>query len=395
MAQQAGLRHGKDFECRRYVDDYIIFSNSTQIVSTIKTYISDCLEHYKLNLNANKEESLGRPFQTRKSQIILSVQHLLSDFRTQLVDQDRGRNQQRPIARWIRNPHRTVQAFVAGVKSACFENHVGYGSVSEYVISSVSQIIEQIVSSATIEDRFVRLEPQEAESVYRALLTCLELAYFLYLMHPTVASSFKLSKLTIVVYDCVSNTAPTRLPFLKYRVAELIKQVVMWTKDSGEGPPSNCTAIEVINILLTASHLKITDALEFAALEDHFKGLDDCDYFATVSVLFYVRDDVRYAGLRQKIEQRLLRKIGTLEFDVLGDAQHAHLFFDMVACPFLSLGVRSKILNAVRQKCALRTLPDATSTLVVKEMGEVTWFVNWPSVDLLSMIRKKELSAVY
>src|SRR3546814_13685775 len=64
-----GLVFNRDYEIRRYVDDFFVFSTATEILDKVESEIRVQLEFYKLYVNENEGETFVRPF----------VSHLLLD----------------------------------------------------------------------------------------------------------------------------------------------------------------------------------------------------------------------------------------------------------------------------------------------------------------------------
>jgi len=56
------LKYGVDYEVRRYVDDYFIFTNDERNLQKIKEVFQDKLSYYKLYLNQSKAETKTSPF---------------------------------------------------------------------------------------------------------------------------------------------------------------------------------------------------------------------------------------------------------------------------------------------------------------------------------------------
>src|SRR5262249_42694229 len=53
--------HGTDFAIRRYVDDYILFANTADMLDFIQRNISDSLRTFNLHLNEGKTSTIKRP----------------------------------------------------------------------------------------------------------------------------------------------------------------------------------------------------------------------------------------------------------------------------------------------------------------------------------------------
>lgn len=73
---------------------------------------------------------------------------------------------------------------------------------------------------------------------------------------------------------------------------------------------------------------------------------------------------------------------------------------DVLACPHVELSARSQLLREVWPKLkeyqsGIGDITKAGAIALVQEIQQQHWFVRWENIDLLNMIEKKELSAVY
>ncbi len=71
----------------------------------------------------------------------------------------------------------------------------------------------------------------------------------------------------------------------------------------------------------------------------------------------------------------------------------AHFILDLIACPYVDLDVREKLLDALASDVGISLSSNAQD--LVREIELNPWFVNWKQIDLLNHLRKKELSPVY
>jgi Reverse transcriptase (RNA-dependent DNA polymerase) len=116
-AERSQLAQGRDFEVRRYIDDYAIFANSLEALDTLQRGLSDSLQLLNLHLNDSKTLTIHRPLQTRKSQIIAGATFGLNRFRDQISILDR--DSQSTIPCTIRNPQALTRTLVNDMIPRC------------------------------------------------------------------------------------------------------------------------------------------------------------------------------------------------------------------------------------------------------------------------------------
>lgn len=79
-AYRAGYIRGKDYDARRYIDNYYLFTQSLDLQEKIFDIFSSQLKKYKLYLNDSKTERLERPFVSSKSLAISEIKQLVNEF---------------------------------------------------------------------------------------------------------------------------------------------------------------------------------------------------------------------------------------------------------------------------------------------------------------------------
>lgn len=391
-AEAKELRNKIHFECRRYVDDYIVFSQNEDIAEQVRRIISDCLLTYNLHLNDAKLERYKRPFQTKKSRIIGEAKKILAEFESALLEQISLGETQIKTPKRLRHSTTTVKSFIQSIKSCCFDREVGYDMIANYVISGLSRTIEELTDDH--KKALLIKEPIDPENYVKTFAVLLELIYFMYTVHPTVASSFKVAKATILSCRFFREAIPHRAAFLSELLAAWMSHFIRDFRLRQPQGEKGFVAIECLNILLAMSELEPEQLIDESFLTGNVFDIAHADYFSLISCLFYIKEHTRYENIRTQIENRIRKEvIGGLK--ILKGSHDAHLVFDILCCPYLDIGLRSDLFRKVRADCSLPQISRADRQVIVAEMETRPWFVQWKSVDLLNMVRKKELSTVY
>jgi hypothetical protein len=77
------------------------------------------------------------------------------------------------------------------------------------------------------------------------------------------------------------------------------------------------------------------------------------------------------------------------------DGQAAHLCLDLLSCPYLSLDKRGSWYNNLRGTVGLQKLTKAEAQAAAAHFESNPWFINWSGINLMNILKKKELSIVY
>lgn len=386
LATQEDLKHGRDYSIRRYVDDYIVFSNQEGVLSKLNRIISGCLTEYKMNLNEQKIKKYKRPFFTEKSHTTLRSHTALETYLSSFME-SQGKIL---TAKRIFKPHRLQQSFINLMKSACAERGVSYDSVSNYIISVLTKRIEKLVFDY---QEAIALDGFDAELYPAALLSILESSFFMYTVNPTVGSSYNLSRSILLAKDHIERHNPKDLISFTERSALWTRQLMRALSVNKELSFGKLP-IEAINIILTAAEVDNN-----FIIQDHHQlplGISPrhFGYFSIISALYVCKDRPENSWLRSKVSDRILEIISN---DTLlrRCAEKTHLFLDTLSCPYLEPEVRKQILRSALSNLEMTPLASADEDTLLEEFCQNPWFVDWNGISLLAMVRKKELSAVY
>ena len=390
-ATKLGFIHKKDYECIRYVDDIIIFARNTSTAASVYSIIEKELGKFNLHLNELKLSKLSRPFQTKKSWIIHKLVKKLRTFQEQLthaIDLPGGK---RLAPNHIFRPLSLRLKFIGEIKSVCTEVGVSYDMVSNYIIASLSNRLEDIADAY----RDIELEQRPADEDYlKVLLLLLDLLFHFYTMHPTVNSSFRLAKAIVLAIRFVENVMPKRKPYVFERLMQWTTELVRSFEEAPDTLRVERIPIEVINVVLALSEHDDDSSLPSDFLFRTIFSPEKLEYFSTVSLLFFVANKPRYKSFLSDIENQLTDKFRNgLNPDI--SSHDAHLALDILACPYLAKTKRADYVSEILKNVGLGPMNKKRRLSIVSEIEGDHWFVNWAGIELLNMIKRKELSQVY
>lgn len=385
-----------DFECRRYVDNYYVFANSKETLDAVQHELSVALREYNLHLNDHKTELAYRPFYTRKSLIIdrvnKSVQSLWERTTTN-VYRDRRYSLPKRIFR-----HRALFGnFTREIKAACYASDMGYDSVSNYVIGAMKrklvELTDDYLSARKLEDApFDRLHYRQI------ILFILDVSFYFFTLHPTVASSLRLSHSLVCAAKHLSQHDTEGFEIAK-------EYCLRWTTMLARSPTfsklyrkSAIVPVELLNILVSLQEFSPDGSLERHLLDTLEPGNAHGQYFHTVVSLFIYRDHPELASRKETVFEQAKERLVRAK-DITRDSELTHLFLDLLACPFIDLQKRASLLvevwHTLSSSTSLGTLSTKQACSLATEIENQYWFVGWGNIDLLNLIEKKELSEVY
>ena len=390
-AKQLGLHDKTDYECARYVDDIIIFSNDNVVSGKIYALFEEALGEFNLHLNSLKLEKYSRPFQTNKSQLITRLQTDFAKLETTLiekVDTDEGTFF---IPSYIFKASALKIDFIKNVKSTCFDAGVGYSMASNFLIACLSNFLERLI------DKYpsIPLDNRPPNERYFSIVNIvLELLFFLYTVQPSVNTSFRLSKSIVLSIKFLNELDAQRSVFTTELLTQWTYELVSSFEKNNPDLALTKIPVELLNVFLAIGEGGTVENFTEDFVKKTILRSKKPDYFSIISFLFFTKRLGKFARLRKSVEAYLLSFFKD-KAEVLKYARDAHLFLDVCSCPHLSVDFRSRVIKAANTQLKLPTLSLARCKVIASELEKEAWFTNWDEVDLLNMIKRKELSAVY
>ena len=387
-AKTEGIILGRDFECKRYVDDYILFARNEEIQRKMVVIVSHCLSQFNLHLNDQKLQYFGRPFLTPKSHIVHATKVRLTRLFETIVELS-PQNLLRPKRIFRTNAY--VKSFLSSIKSGCFEENVSYDMVANYVTASLEKRIDRLIRDF---GGSIELDVEVKPFYTSVILVLLELVFFFYTVNPTVASSYNVSRALVLSSRFIRENFPEDFKTVAGQSQEWVNEFIKSSVHLKRSSARAKVPIEILNVLIASFELGSDNSVTENWLLENVVDVDHMEYFSIVSCLYYIKDRPEFSKLRTKIEEKIDNILGT-SAKVKTSAHDAYLALDILSCPYLSQKLRRKVLSDLRRACNLPNKINSGLDTDLAEFVASPWFVQWNSLDLINMIRKKELSAVY
>lgn len=386
-----GLKYRTHYEFRRYVDDFYIFAENQGTASRVLSAIGVALSEFNLHINEQKTQEVRRPFITQKSRMVRESNATLEAFFARFIEVEYldGINVRFP--KRIRRHRALLRSLLDSVKSACYDHASGYETTSNYIISALANRISLLIADHASAMKHDKATDQEYVD---CLLLLLEAIYFFYNVSPTVPSSLKVAQAAIQTANFFKESIADRLPFLGEQIVRWTFQFIRSLGETTAHQDANCAPLEALNILLVLGEVGRREALAQQTIRQFCGNIASLSYFEIVSFLFCMGDDPAYDDMRESLLDRSMAIISG-GLGVQTDSQAAHLALDLLACPHISPHKRAHLFQQLRSQVGLPAVSATNAIAAVQAFEDVPWFVNWGQADLLRMILKKELSAVY
>lgn len=389
-ARKASLIEGSDYVIKRYVDDYFLFYNDEVIRKTIYDVVINELDKYKLFCNESKNKFFKVPFITgvsiAKQEYKKQIEHLFSKF--SYLDEEKGtKGVVAPMNRY----NQIANQIITDIKCIVYNNDISYSSITGYYFTlariKVSEIDEHV---SDFKDSL-----EQCEKVTNFLLIIIELSFFIHSMDFRVRSTYLISQIIIIVNRISGLLGGSNTELIKKKIYDesylsirsSIKKKTM--KD-----------IECLNLLIAIRDIDVKYQL-FSEDIEKIIGLDDDNnlnpnYFSLMTCLFYIQNKRAFNSTREKVVNCIVKKFKDKYLTVVNDSELAHLFFDSLKCPYLTIRMKNKIAAE-----ALSCFDDVTKTElenIILTVNESNWFIDWSkstSESVERLLKKKELKSPY
>jgi len=374
LAEQAGLREGRDFTVRRYVDDFHIFSDEESTLDRVQRFLSDCLEEYKMFLNLEKVKDFERPFVTSVSRVKFEVYGVARSIEECLVK----RPQADDVSR--KETKKAVRFSLDALR------HIG-GSERTAMVSSTSEVfraldfaiekMEDFTKEDLNEDEWIDLS-ERAKFLVRTLFYLLSLDFR---VPPLIRSAEILRK----ICDLLDSAPEAMSHDIRSYIIFEIDQIIASNYD----PNGSCLALEIANSfligLLIDPILFVSQEGSKAVLSDILEGKKKC-YFSMLCALHASgTSDV------EKIDEfaiAMRNRILSADFDLQKNCEDHLIFCDFVSCIYLNFDLRWSLFNEVTGGAEL-------SKEEFNQICPYLRFVNWQENGMQFKILQKRLPPVY
>lgn len=376
LKEQYGYSLGRDYEIRRYVDDSYVYATSREILEHVNLVYQEQLAFYKMDINKSKLEFHERPFTTGVSDAKRLVNKMVAEFSEKYLQKDEDGQ----YVKGINNDMSVFTSFVKHFRSITHQFQLKYGTLNKYTL--------------TLLLRQIRNEMKAGRLPSQGLLTAYaEIAFYLFSLDMHTTASYRLCS----ILDCLirwseMNPDKTVGQELVNRYRREAKRVLDIYQTGSSEVNMN---LEALNILITLNRL-IDYKLPLGQLESLFgvkvdtgEGFNKLNYFQICALLYIIENEVTYQIVKDHIENEIKKRFASP--NELVKSEMAHLFFDVMTCPYLNKTVGVEVIMNLRD-CS----KDKAFQKRAKLAKPRRWFFDWDKCHALAdFLTKKEYHSPY
>ncbi len=364
-----------DYEIKRYVDDYMVFSNELSTIDKIEQAYKEELEKYKLYLNSKKRETFERPFVSNISVAKAGGYNLFVEFTTKMHNKETGTYH----AAKARGDFKSyISKFELLVKQSC---------VTFDVLNGYQLVLFKNFVLRNLTPYFCHQENEKDPDV---LYNILEICFFIFSLDMNTSASYKLCRIIESIYAISKYDIN-----VEEEVKQIISREMERCLDIYQAQVSDKdTNIEVMNLLITidSSAEIFFDAKYLMRLfnikEDNIPKADRCkhlNYFQICTLLQIIKNEQAFSDIKEMIQDEVMKRFVSHKEDWRSHAELVMLLLDWQTCPYIKNSDKVKLLEILNCANARKWFKNVDG-----------WFFDWkckPKIkDLLS---KKEYHNVY
>lgn len=383
IKKKYNLIHKQDYDIKRYVDDYFIFTNEENNLPKISKILEDKLEEYKLYFNEAKTKIYSPPFISNISMAKIDIGYLIESKISSYLDID-YENKKITINK-INAYYSKANNFISEVKKIIKQNELYYDDVAGYLFSIFKKKILLLLS-----DEFEIIDKKPLEDF---LLYLLDILFFLYAMSTRVNTTYTISHIIVHI-----NKYLNKLPnSIKYDIQKKMFDEIVFIIEK-LSYFDKIPNIEVFNLLLVKKELGDKYKLSEKRLRKilNLEIIEDLNYFQIISIFYYIEDDEKYSQFKKDIWNYLItlfekktKLLGTNKDDIFIETEYTLLFLDMISCPYISEQNKKKLVG-------LFFVENIKKMEIINYLNKYVWFSNWSNeISIESLLNKKELKIGY
>lgn len=387
-----GLEANKDYDIKRYLDDYYIFASKDGQLETISSVLESKLRFYKLHLNENKTVKSARPFITSITRAKLQTGESISWIFKTVFEKKDG------LLVELRKPSLIKRKFIDRVMAASYQDKKAYSVMCGYVISALhNQLLKVTKYDWFLESKF--------NDIKNSLLMLLDIAFHLFNVSPTSNNSVKLCSMCNILHEFYKEHFPDEVDSVVLEVSSLIKEFfASCVVTQRENNASFFVPIEFANLLCVSSSMGSEYLLSPKIVKEVF-GLnslknnaeeyidkEDCfDYFNLVAVLFYIKNHEEYNQIKSDVVKEINKRLKRID-RVSFDARICYLLLDSMSCPYIDEKTKKQWGLKLEKVLYKKELSAPESNEFFYQLVNNHWFVCWDDKLVLnSLVAKNSL----
>lgn len=400
--KEEGLINKRDYEIRRYIDDYFVFGKTEYINERIFENLINKLHRYKLHLNSSKTSKQGRPFLTEMSNSKLTISELLNELSATLFSKPSPKELTINTRTRIKNSEKLITSWINKVKAACGKSSKTYEHAAGYIVGYLLR------NATELSDSNIKINEDEHFKAREIIILLIQIGFHFFGISPNTSNSSKLSMLSFILVNFSEKTIPDDVKSIKLEISKSIKTFFESGSYIELVESNNYFPIELANLLISACNMgdnfllppkevkKVFDIDSMLKSSNKYDDKETCsDYFRIICALYYIGDHSIYGQIKSDIV-KCISKRNKLISDINLHSKYLYLLLDCISCPTIKredrLSWSRTLKTLLSNHKEIKSIPENDFFKVISSNN---WFVSWNKEDLWSTIEKNQLILSY
>lgn len=381
------LKFGIDYDVRRYVDDYFVFSNNSETLDIVKKAFQKELQFYKLYLNPNKGDIKVSPFLSDIAVGKLEIKEYLIEFYNNLFEENLIEDNAVKQIKQVNKPYVLSQTFIKKFQTIVKRNNLTYDSLSKDVVRFFKSKLVEL-----LKDEIKLYSIERSENFFLMLL---DIILYCYSVNINTNTTFRIAQVIVLLVKYLEKKNKLDVKHSIY--SKIYRDSEFILTNFHRKQVKNETSIETINLLIAIKKLGSEYQFSPEKISDYFNlhkdNLNDLNYFHFITLIYYFKNESEFASLKSKIINEIIERFK--DESVFLKSELTLLFFDIINCPY----VEEKDKRAIIRNS--KYVPTQAGNAEIKsEIDKIEaqkkWFMNWEQdIDLERVLKKKEWTSSY
>lgn len=377
---------GQDFEIKRYMDNFFIFTNDKSLSERIQKICEHELQNYKLFINESKTAFLERPFimpiSSAKQNIRILLDEYLNDFGLQKNKSNSSKFRHRP-------KYRSSLQVINGIRGIVCDHKLSFYDISNFTLAILrTHIYEEIFPC--IKEWKKEVDEMPISRIRNYLKSIIDIVFYVFYLSPrshTASIIFKTGRIILDMLEVVNKTDLTEeiKQEFSFHILKFCEKI-SYSQDE--------SIVEFLDLILFLNYLGDDFRVKEGRLKRIFKMKDKnnedstLSYFEIVVLLSHIKEEPSCDEVREIIFESCCKKLSSE--NGLKETENFLLFFDLIKCPYLGESKKKEILGYVNI--------ESDKLEAISFINKKRWFFDWgeqESLDLRGVLEIKEAHLSY
>lgn len=378
-----GLRAGLEYDIRRYVDDYFLFSGDLVTLDRVEKCLRKHLERYKLYVNERKVETYSRPFVSPLTLARDEVAKTLREISSLLAGMSPGTDNAE-----LQRSARGISARLHSIRLSVVRHDVQFANISGWLMSRLRRIVRRIIKVMPDHE-----EVRSRDHLGDVAITALETSLYLCSIDLRVRTTYSLCQLNLVFKSGESSFSPEQNDLIAHLISDHITGLIRYRMINKGTSFGSTDDVEFFNLLICGSHFVGEEFLTSETTKESFRKLletENLTYFTYITLAFCMRKKALVFSseidtLLKKARERVLKD----GVNILRDTEEYLFAIDYLTSPDVPLDDKQSFYKELFNQ------GNSLSYATLSSLGNHIGFADWTGVTVEHQLRRKELRPVY